>query len=160
MDIYSFLVEQHVRFEQYDHPPLYSCEDANRLTSHIPGAKTKNSFLRDRKGKRHFLLVVSDDKTISLEKLATQLAVNKLSLASPERLKKYLGIKPGAVSLLSLVHDPCHVVEVLIDETIWAYPTIQCHPLVNTVTLVIPKQDIEKFMHATGHKLKLIHICE
>lgn len=64
MKLYKFLTAQHITFEQYDHPPLYTCEDANRLASHIPGAKTKNLFLRDRKGKRHFLVIVSDHNNV------------------------------------------------------------------------------------------------
>lgn len=81
-----------------------------------------------------------------------------MSFASPDRLKQYLGIEPGAVSLLSLVNDQSHNVEVIIDQEVWTYEAMQCHPLVNTATLVIPKQDIEKFITATGHNLGLVEI--
>ncbi|MDE1464235.1 prolyl-tRNA synthetase associated domain-containing protein [Spartinivicinus poritis] len=160
MKLYDFLSTHNISFEQYQHPPLYTCEDANILASHIPGDKTKNLFLRDRKGKRHFLIIVNDHKTVALDKLAAQLNVTKLSFASAERLNQYLGIEPGAVSLLSLINDQNQSVELLIDKDVWACSTMQCHPLINTSTLVISMHAIEKFIRATGHELQLISIPE
>ncbi|MCX4027038.1 prolyl-tRNA synthetase associated domain-containing protein [Endozoicomonas sp. SM1973] len=160
MKLFDFLSTHNISFEQYEHPPLYTCEDANQLASHIPGAKTKNLFLRDRKGKRHFLVVVNDHKVIDLSNLSVLLETSKLSFASADRLKQYLGIEPGAVSLLSLINDQNQSVELLIDKDVWACPTMQCHPLVNTSTLVIPMHAVEKFIRATGHELQLILIPE
>ena len=62
MDIYFFLADHNISFERYDHPPVFTCEEANRLVPSLPAAKAKNLFLCDGKGKRHFLVVVGFEK--------------------------------------------------------------------------------------------------
>jgi len=81
-----------------------------------------------------------------------------LSLASPERLEKHLGVTPGAVSLMAIVNDREGKVEVLIDRDIWEAGALQAHPLVNTATLVIPMEGIKTFLSATNHTARIIHI--
>ena len=143
MDVFEVLDGLKILYEKFDHAPVYTCEEANLINSHISGAKTKNLFLRDRKGKRHFLVVVSDEKQVDLNFLSECLDVKQLSFASPERLEKYLGTTPGSVSILGVINDPDGLVELIIDQDVWQSETLQCHPLVNTSTLVIQLSDIE-----------------
>ena len=104
------------------------------------------------------MLTLADMKTVDLKSLAARLGLSKLSLASANQLMEILGIEPGAVSLLSLVNDTSCKVEVLVDQDLWQKDKIQCHPLVNTATLVISRQDIIKFLDATRHLVKLVEI--
>lgn len=124
----------------------------------LPGATVKNLFLRDKKGRRYILLVMEDMKKIDLKVLAGNLGLSNLSLASAERLMEYLGVEPGAVSLLALVNDSTKQVEVFIDQDIWKAEALQSHPLINTETLVIKIEDMERFLEATGHQFELIEI--
>ncbi len=156
--IYSYLDNQGIRYERHDHPALYTCEDAQRWIPHLAGAPTKNLFLKNRKGKRHFLCVVLEEKKVDLKALSSLVESTDLSFGSPERLKRYLGIAPGCVSLLALLHDKEHAVEVWIDEDVWRYDSMQCHPLQNTSTLVISREGMEKFFHSTGHTFHLANI--
>lgn len=160
MDIYEFIEAKNIPFERYDHAPVYTCEEAAQLTSHIPGAKTKNLFLRDRKGKRHFLVVVDSEALVDLKSLAAVLSSDRLSMGSPERLMKHLSIEPGAVSLLALLNDREHRVEIYIDERIAHADYMQCHPLVNTSTLVLSRESVQTFLDATGHTSHVIAIPE
>lgn len=158
-DIYKFLEENKIEYQRFDHPPVYTCEEAERLCPDMPGASIKNLFLRDKDGKRHFLAVVGYEKSVDLKQLKELLGVSGLSFASEERLKKYLGVEPGSVTLLGLINDPDHAVEVLIDQQLWGQ-AFQCHPLVNTATLVISAEGIEHFLKKTGHSYQLIEIPE
>ena len=81
-----------------------------------------------------------------------------MSFASPDRMKKYLGIEPGSVSILALVNDPKKTVEVFVDNELWNSETILCHPLVNTCTLAIPRDGIMQFLENTGHTLRLVEV--
>ncbi len=153
-----YLKQLSIRYDYHEHVAVFTSEQARRLIPPLAGASAKNLFLRDRKGRRHFLLSLPDSKAVDLKSLAASLGLSGLSLASPERLHKYLGITPGAVSLLALVNDPEGKVEVLVDEDLWQTDYLQCHPLVNTATLVISLQDIKKFLAATGHRFKLVLI--
>jgi Ala-tRNA(Pro) deacylase len=93
-----------------------------------------------------------------LKLLAASLGISGLSLASAERLMNVLGVEPGAVSLMALVNDISRLTEVLIDRDLWQADKLQCHPLINTATLVVSLQDIKKFLASTGHEAKLVNI--
>ncbi len=156
--IFNFLDSHQIEYQQVDHPPVYTCEEAKRLVPDLPGAETKNLFLRDGKGQRHFLLAVAPEKNVDLKTLSKSLEVSGLSFASPERLAKYLRLSPGSVTLLAVVNDSEKQVEVLIDEELWSNEAFLCHPLVNTSTLSLNKQSLSRFFELTGHSPKIISV--
>ena len=158
MDIYNFLTSQAIPYERVDHPAVYTCEQAEQLVPPMTGTETKNLLVRDKKGHRHFLVVVGYEKTVDLKALSPLLAVNGLSFASPERLMKYLGIEPGSVSLLAIINDIECAVEVVLDEDLWQADVLKCHPLVNTSTLAIRRTDIEKILKVTGHRWRVLSV--
>lgn len=104
-DIYAFLEQHNISYEKLEHPAVFTCEEAEELVPENDGAHTKNLLIRDRKGKRHFLVIVGYDKSVNLKALEDVVEAKKLSMASAERLQKHLGVEPGSVSLLGLVHD-------------------------------------------------------
>jgi len=157
-DIEAFLTDHGIPFQRFDHPAVFTCEQAERIAPPMPGTHTKNLFLRDRKGARHLLVVVGYEKNVDLKALTALIGVDKLSFASPERLKTYLGVEPGAVSLLGLVNDAGHAVEVIFDEAVWRADAVLCHPLVNTATLVIPHGGIEEFLRVTDHHFRVLDV--
>ena len=157
-DIYQFLNDNKIEFERFDHPPVYTVNDVKRLASDLPGVKTKNLFLRDKKGQRHFLVSVPAEKRVDLKRLAQALESAKLSFGSLDRLKKYLGIDPGAVSLLAIINDSERAVEVFVDNETWGADAFQYHPLVNTSTLTIKKDALERFLEKDGHTYRIIEV--
>jgi len=158
-DIYDFLSSNDIEYEKFDHPAVFTCEQAQELIpDDIPGADTKNLFLRDKKGKRHILVTVGYEKKVDLKALSELLDAKKLGFGSPERLEKYLGITPGAVSILALLNDTDHAVECYIDEDLWQHDSFRVHPLVNTASLVISREGIEKFLQATGHEYRIVKV--
>ena len=157
-DIYEFLDNGNIEYQRHDHPPVFTVEDVHRLTPDLPGAKTKNLFLRDKKGNRHFLMVVPADKRINLKALPKVLESSKISFGSPERLMENLGVTPGSVSLFAIVNDQKNKVEVIIDKSLWESDAFQFHPLINTSTLTISRGSINKFLAATGHEVKILDI--
>lgn len=157
-DIYEYLDANEVAYERHDHEAVFTVEESKQLSPELEGASTKNLFLRDKKGSRHFLVTVQEDKQVDLKVLSGKLDSSRLSFASPERLKTHLGIEPGSVSLLALANDYDNKVEAFIDQDIWQAEAILCHPLVNTSTLVIPRKDLGQFLEKTGHGLKLIEV--
>ena len=157
-DIYDFLDSIDVSYERFDHPAVFTVTEAKILSPEIDGASTKNLFLRDKKGIRHFLVTVPQDKQVDLKELSSILEASRLSFASPDRLKKFLGIDPGSVSLLALLNDQENNVEVFVDKEIWNSEKILCHPLVNTSTLAVPRNGIQLFLEKTGHNLMLVEV--
>lgn len=156
-DICAFLSGHGIAFERFDHAAVFTVEESSQLPP-MPGAGTKNLFLRDEKGTRLFLVVVSHEKRVDLKQLRAVLGVGKLSFGSPESLKQHLGVDPGSVTVLGLVHDEAHAVEAVIDRELWDAASVQCHPLVNTATLVIPHQGLVTFLAATGHVPRIVDV--
>ena len=156
--ILDLLDEHDIAYQRVDHPAVYTCEEAERLVPPLPGAHTKNLFVRDRGGRRYFLVVVGWEKQVDLKELARVLEVSKLGMASPERLRARLGVDPGAVTLLAVVNDVEKAVEVVFDEPVWAAEALQCHPLVNTSTLSIPRQGVEKLLQLLEQPYRVVDV--
>jgi Ala-tRNA(Pro) deacylase len=156
----SFLGEQQIHYQRFDHPAVFTCEEADRIRPDLPGARCKNLFLRDRKGQRHFLLVVPADKPVDLKSLQEALGSTRLSLGSAARLQRYLQVLPGAVSILALHNDPDNAVELIIDSDLWQAEAIQAHPLVNTSTLVILLEGVKRLLEQTGHVPQVVRLSK
>ena len=148
MDVFKVLDELAIAYQKFEHAAVFTCEAADQLNLDADGAKTKNLFLTDRRGKRHFLVVVSDAKTVDLKSLSVVLETSALRFGSAERLQKYLSTTPGSVSILDLLNDPEQLVKLVIDDDIWQADALQCHPLRNTATLVIRLADMRRLL---GH---------
>ena len=151
MDIFEFLRSRAIAVERCDHVAVFTAAQAEQHVPPLPGAKAKNLFVHDRKNARSFLVVVPYAKRVDLRALAQAVGSGKLAFASAELLLERLGITPGAVSVLALCNDRTNAVELVIDASTWEADALQCHPLVNTATVVIAHADLERFLGATGH---------
>ena len=156
MNIYKFLDHHQINYRRFDHPAVFTCDEAAQLVPEMPGIKSKNLFVRDRRGKRHILLIVPAEKVVDLKATSIALGVSGLSFASPERLMKHLGIEAGSVSFLSIYNNIENTVEVIFDKEIWNSEYLQCHPLINTSTLLISHADVVKILQLTNHKYRII----
>lgn len=158
MDLAEFLRTHGIAPARHEHPAVMTVEESMRLVPKLPGAKTKNLFLRDKKGRRHFLVTVRHDIAVDLDALGAMLGVGGVGFASAERLKRYLGLSPGSVSLLGLVNDESHAVEFVVDRMLWEADAVHAHPLANTATMVVGHADLERFLAATGHVPRVIDV--
>ncbi|HIC8798553.1 prolyl-tRNA synthetase associated domain-containing protein [Aeromonas veronii] len=158
MAIYSLLDQLAIPYQRFDHPPVFTCEEASRLLPDLPAAKTKNLFLRDPKSERLFLVVTPEEKRVDLKALATALGIKRLSFGSPERLDAVLGLIPGSVTLLAMVRDRENAVELVVDEAIWQAEQVQCHPLVNTATLIIRLDDVRRLLAHLGREATVMRL--
>ncbi|WP_017876384.1 prolyl-tRNA synthetase associated domain-containing protein [Janthinobacterium sp. CG3] len=147
-------LEHHV----VEHAPVYTIAEALALGPVLDGAMSKNVFLRDGKGLRHFLLVLPHERRVDLAALAQALSVSKLSMGSPERLLRHLGITPGAVSVFAVVNDPRQTVQLIIDDSIWRAARIQAHPLRNTATVSLSHAALEGFLAHLGRTAQVMRI--
>jgi len=155
---FNFLEANQIAYSRHDHPAVYTVEEADRLVPELAAAKTKNLFLRDDKGRRHFLVVVPGHKQVDLKTLKDRMGIKRISFGSPQRLQKHLGIEPGAVSILALYNDKALAVELFVDQELWTSESFQCHPLVNTATLEITRESLTRFLESTGHQMTIIDV--
>lgn len=145
-DVYDTLDKYKIKYEVVEHEPVYTMEDMDRLGLPAKGTLCKNLFLRDSKGKRHFLVTLDEKKSVDLKKLGKTLGAGNLSFASEERLDKYLGLKQGAVTPFGLMNDKDHAVEFFIDSSLTKEKSLGIHPLENTATVFLSYKDLDKFL--------------
>jgi Ala-tRNA(Pro) deacylase len=145
-----------VAYRRFDHPAVFTCEEAERAVPDTGALHTKNLFLRDKRGRRHVLVVTTCARAVNLKALADRLGIDNLSFASPDRLAKHLGVAPGSVTVLGLMRDSARAVEVVIDEEVWTAERLHAHPLVNTATLVLEHEGLVRFLGHTGHRHQVL----
>ena len=151
-DLFARLDALGIETRTVTHPPLFTVEDSQVLRGDIPGGHTKNLFLNDKKGNL-FLVVVEEDARVDLKSLHQPLgAASRLSFGSAELLEEVLGVKPGAVTAFGPVNDTQGRVTVVLDAELMRHETINCHPLVNTATTTIGREDLVRFLVSTGHE--------
>lgn len=142
-------------YQRVQHPAVFTCAEAELHRPDLPAVSTKNLFLCDKKARRFFLVVTACEKTVKLDQLSTRLGVAYLRFGSEENLMRLLGVTRGAVTMMGLVNDTEHRVELWLDAGIWQAEYFLSHPLVNTATLVLAKSELERFFALTGHDLQL-----
>ncbi len=158
-DIYQILKELNIEYIDHKHPPVFTCEEAEKLRNNIEGAASKNLFLRNRKGNKHYLVVLTADKTLDLKQLEKDIGESKLGFASEERLQKYLGCGKGSVSVFGLISDQNKEVQVFIDEDLWKSDRLHYHPPGdNASTLELSQKDLQKFLDWCGNEVEFIKI--
>lgn len=139
------------------HPPVFTVEEAKRLRGELPGAHTKNLFLKDKKG-RIFLLVALEDRAVDLKTLHTRLGCGRLSFGSAELLREVLGVEPGSVTPFAAINDAAGRVGVALDAALLAADLLNFHPLANTATTAIAPADLIRFLEATGHPPLMVEL--
>ncbi|HEY5166779.1 MAG TPA: YbaK/EbsC family protein [Pseudolabrys sp.] len=133
------------------HPPLFTVEQSRSLRGQIPGGHTKNLFLRDKKHAL-YLVVALEDAEIDLKSLHRLLgASGRFSFGSADLLREVWGVEPGAVTPFGAINDPQGRVTVVLDAAMMEHATLNYHPLINTMTTAIARDDLVKFLESTGH---------
>ena len=149
-----------IAFATVKHPPLFTVEQSRSLRGQIPGAHTKNLFLRDKKY-AIYLVVVIEDADIDLKGLHRLLGANgRFSFGSSDLLREVLGVEPGAVTPFGAINDTQGRVTVVLDAGMMEHETLNYHPLVNTMTTSIKRDDLVKFLESTGHSPRIERVSD
>ena len=131
------------------HRPVFTVEEGADLKAQMPGGHSKNLFLKDKRGAL-FLLCALGETAIDLNAVSKLLGAGRFSFGSAERLKEYLGVEPGSVTIFALINDPERRVTLLLDEGLLAHDPVNFHPLKNDATTAISPADLLKFIAALG----------
>ena len=158
--VYEVLNKLEIPFEYYEHPPVPTVKEAEIYWKDLVATHCKNLFFRNHKGNKHYLVIFEYSHNILIHDLEQRLKQGKLSFASDERMKKYLGLTPGSVSPFGLIHDSSHHVHLFLDENFKKSEKISFHPNLNTASLVIPFKGFEKFLEYCGNTYEFVNLYE
>ena len=156
--IYAALSALGIQYELFEHPPVFTAEEAALHWAAIHGAPVKNLFLRNKKGDRHYLVILGIEKQADLRRLVKVIGDDRLSFGSPERLQRYLGVTPGSVSPFGLIHDASHSVRVIVDSDLKNAERLIFHPNDNTASLTISGADFVRFLERQGNAVRWVRV--
>lgn len=154
-DLFAFLDRLGIRHATVQHPPLFTVEESQFLRGQIAGGHTKNLFLKDKRGAL-FLVTTLEEAEVDLKSLHRRLgASGRFSFGSAEQMRATLGVEPGSVTPFGALNDTDARVTVVLDAAMMAHQTLNFHPLVNTMTTSIGRDDLVRFLAATGHTARI-----
>jgi Ala-tRNA(Pro) deacylase len=159
-ELYELLEKLGIKFEYHEHPPLATIEDAKIHWVNYNSGRCKNIFFRNHKGDRHYLVILEHLRQLNIKDLEKRLKQGKLTFASDQRLKKFLGVEPGSVSPFGLINDCEKHVHLFIDEKLNEFERLTFHPNINTASLVVSKSDFIKYLDYTRNSYEFIRLYD
>tara|TARA_R110001599_G_scaffold66259_3_gene187300 strand:- start:462 stop:1046 length:585 start_codon:yes stop_codon:yes gene_type:complete len=148
-----------INHETHHHAPVFTVDEAQAHTDHLPGGHCKNLFLKDKNGDL-YLVVCLQDTAVDLKAFRGLVGAKNLSFGKPELLYEVLGVEPGSVTPFSLINDMERKVSVVLEKRMMALDLLNYHPLRNTMTTQILPHDLEKFITDCGHKPQILDLPE
>lgn len=144
--VYDALDAMGISYGKYEHPPVFTSEEAAEHWGPIQATQVKNLFLRNKKGNRQYLVIVGIGKQADLRELVKIIGDDRFSFGSPERLMETLGVTPGSVSPFGLLHPGSKEVRVIVDQDLRSADKLIFHPNLNTASVTISVADFERFL--------------
>lgn len=156
--VYDCLKQLGIPFDYYEHPEAPTIEIASQFYRGEGTVLCKNLFFRNHKGDKHYLVIMDARHNMNIHDIEHRLHQGKLSFASAERMMRYLGVKPGSVSLFTLVNDVNHEVILFVDDKLLQAEKVSFHPNDNTASLVISREDMVKFIEQIGNRYEYLDL--
>lgn len=151
----QFLEQHNIAYTLYQHPAVFTCQDAEQHCKHVPGIPGKNLFLKDKNG-RYFLYIIPAKKRADLKAFAKEVSATKVTFGNDKELKEKLGLAPGSVSIFGLINDTKKEIVLNIDKEIYDAPIVNFHPNINTASLELSNFMFKKLLTALNHEVYII----
>lgn len=142
-----------------EHEAVFRVGEGEGIKDTLPGAHTKNLFLKDDKGQL-WLISAEQQTQINLKALPKVIGSGRLSFGSEERLYQALGVRPGSVTALALINDPEHKVRFILDQRLYDAEIVNFHPLINTATTALDQADFRRFLDKLGRDYRVIDFSD
>ena len=155
--VYDLLDGLGIDYQRVDHPAAMTMEACVEIDACMGATMCKNLLLCNRQKTAFYLLMMPGEKPFRTGDFSRKIGSSRLSFAAPEFMEEYLDIKPGSLSVLGLMNDQGHHVELVIDEELLGAECIGCHPCINTSSLRLKTRDLmERIIPAMGHEPKIV----
>jgi len=153
----EYLKKHKIKYKEHKHPAVFTVEESLKAGKQMPEVfHTKNLFLQD-KDKNLFLVCMDAHERLDLKFLRQKLKTKKLSFASSEKLKEQLNLTPGSVSIFGMIH--AKNVSLVIDKKVWEAKKVGFHPNINTSTLELAHESLERFVNSLNSEKLISNLC-
>jgi Ala-tRNA(Pro) deacylase len=156
--VYAVLDAMGIGYTAHEHPPIFTGEEAAEHWKDVPGVGIKNLFLRNKKGDRHYLVILGVDKHADLRQLVKIIGDDRLSFGSADRLMSHLGVTPGSVSVFGLIHEGSRAVQVIVDAALRDADRLIFHPNDNRASVSISFGDFERFLASRPNPVRWVRL--
>lgn len=151
-DLFAYLDQLEIAHTTVEHAATFTVAEGRHLKASMPGGHTKNLFMKDKDG-TIVLISAWADSQLKLNQLHKLIGTRRLSFASAELMVECLGVEPGSVTAFALMNDKDQRVRFIADAALMGFDRVNFHPLINTATTAISREDFRRFVEATGHSL-------
>ena len=158
-DLFAFFDAHGIAHSTLDHAAVFRVEEGQEIKAALPGAHTKNLFLKDAKGQLWLISALGETR-IDLKRLPGTIGSARLSFGREEILYQALGVRPGSVTLFALINDAAHAVRVVLDKALFEHKTVNFHPLVNTATTAVSVEGMLAFLKALGVEPQIVDFAD
>jgi Ala-tRNA(Pro) deacylase len=157
-ELFARLAELGICTHTVEHEAVFTVAESSKLERELPGGHTKNLLLKDKKD-RLFLVVALGHAHIDLKTLHKKLGADRLSFAGSAVLSEVLGVPAGSVTPFALINDKARRVTVILDADMMRHEQLNYHPLENTATTNIARDDLLRFIRACGHDPSILAVA-
>ncbi|MBI2629412.1 aminoacyl-tRNA deacylase [Candidatus Pacearchaeota archaeon] len=154
-DIKEYLKKHKIEYKVFNHPHVYTVEEASKYNKEIRGIHCKNLFIKEKKSRNYYLVILPAEEKLDLGKFEA-LFNQKLKFANEDDLKDILGLTTGAVSPFGLINDQEYKTELIINKKVWESDFVSFHPNINTETLELSKDNFHKYVNSLKNKLVIV----
>ncbi len=159
-DLLNRFAELGIAADTVEHEPVFTVAESRPIKARIPGAHSKNLFVKDKKG-RFFLISAKDETAIDLKRLHETIgASGRVSFGSADQMRALLGVEPGSVTAFAVVNDREGQVTMILDANLMEHERVNFHPLINSMTTGISRDDLVRFLRSTGHEPRILRLPE
>lgn len=148
-DLLAFFDAEGIEHRTIDHPAVFTVGEGEDIKASLPGAHTKNLFLKDAKDQL-WLISAEGHAPIDLKRLPAVIGSARLSFGSAALMEETLGVTPGSVTAFGLINDTGKRVRFVLDATLADAGIVNFHPLTNTATTGVSQAGFERFLQALG----------
>lgn len=157
-DLLDFFASLNINTKTHDHEAVFTVDESHKIKQDLPGGHTKNLFLKDKKG-NVILVVCINDTEVDLKSFHKKYACGRVSFGNADLLWERLGVRPGSVTPFALFNDRNeHKVQLVLDSHLLEWELLNFHPLENTATTAIARDDLLAFFKATGHEPTIVKL--
>jgi Ala-tRNA(Pro) deacylase len=148
-ELLAFFDAHGVDHHTFEHPAVFTVAEGPEIKASMPGAHTKNLFLKDKKDQL-WLISARQNTVIDLKRLHRTIGSDRLSFGSAALMAETLGVTPGSVTAFGLYNDRNRRVRFVLDKALADAERVNFHPMANTATTGLSQQGFRRFLAAIG----------
>lgn len=157
VELFARLDRLRIATRTIEHKAVFTVAESSELERELTGGHTKNLFLKDDKGR--LVLVIAESHTrVDLKGLSRRLGHGRYSFGKPDLLMEVLGVTPGSVNAFAVMNAPTGRIVVVFDAALMAHETVNAHPMRNTATTNIARDDLLRFIRDCGHEPRILEL--